>query len=280
MKKIISSFLLLLFLILSIYFTDKYFVSLRNNDPIMKEILESNKKYKIDSIDAIIDDNTIISGKKGREVDVNKSYSKMKKYGVYNETYTILSDVSPTISIDDNYDKYIIGGNKNNKYVSFVFILKDNINIDKLLKILDKSGITVTFFIDGKLLENNITKIKSISKKHEIEILSYNDEYDESLFNTSISYLNNILNKNYNYCYSEIDNRKLLDICSKNKIHTIKPSLLIKKNLYNEIRNNLSNSIIISIDNNSNNIKDLYTSIDYIKRKGYKIVSVNHLIKE
>ena len=116
-------------------------------------------------------------------------------------------------------------------------------------------------------------------KKHELEILSYYNSYDRSLFETSISYLENVTGKGVKYCYSE-NNNEILNLCSKLKLHTIMPSLIIKNNLYKEVKSNLDNSIMISIDVNNYNIKELSTTIDYIKSKGYKILLLRDLLSE
>ena len=47
-----------------------------------------------------------------------------------------------------------------------------------------------------------------------------------------------------------------------------------------EVKSNLDNSIIISIDVNNYNIKELSTTIDYIKSKGYKILLLRDLLSE
>ena len=47
-----------------------------------------------------------------KEVDVNKSYEKMKRLGEYNNNLLVFINDLPDISLKDNYDKYIISGNK------------------------------------------------------------------------------------------------------------------------------------------------------------------------
>ena len=69
-------------------------------------------------------------------------------------------------------------------------------------------------------------------------------------------------------------------MCNKLKLHTIKPSLVIKNNLYKNIKQNLSNGEIFTIEDNSYNEKELSTTIDYIIQKGYKIVTLENLLKE
>ena len=115
----------------------------------MKEIINNKSKFEIKSVNAIIKNNTIIPGKKGKEVDLEKTYTKMKQYGTYNESLTVFKETKPTVSIEDNYDKYITSGNKENKNISFIFKVEKDTNINKLLIILNYHNIQVTFFIDG-----------------------------------------------------------------------------------------------------------------------------------
>lgn len=276
MKKIIYKLIILLFLVFSFYYTNKAIDFLKEKDPIMKEIRKTDNKYKIDSVDALIVDNGIIPGIVGKEIDYKKSYSKMKQYGAYNETLTVLKDVKPVISIDDNYDKYIISGNRKKRSIALVFKVYKDTDVNSVLKILDKNKVNANFFVDGTFIENNILTLKSM-KNHELNILSYNNSYDESLFETSLSYLENIIEKDVKYCLGEKD---VLKLCSKLKLHTIKPGLVIHNNLYREVKNNIDNSMIISIDINNYNLKELSSTIDYIKGKGYKIVLLRDLLSE
>lgn len=276
MNKIFYRLLIILLIVFSFYYTNKIIDFLREEDPIMKDIKKTSNKYRINSINALIVDDSIIPGKVGKDIDYKKSYSNMKRYGAYNEMLTVFKEIKPVISIDDNYDKYIISGNREKRSVALVFKVYKDTNVDKVLKILGDEK--ANFFIDGTYLENNVLKLKNM-KNHELEILSYDNSYDKCLFETSISYLENITEKDVKFCYSE-NNEEVLELCSKLKLHTIMPSLIIKNNLYTEVKNNLNNSIIISIDVNNYNIRELSSTIDYIKGKGYKIQLLKDLLKE
>ena len=71
----------------------------------MLKIEKNTDKFTVKAIDATIKDNTIIPGLKGKTVDTELSYKKMKKYGAYNESLTTIKEVNPTISVKDNYNK-------------------------------------------------------------------------------------------------------------------------------------------------------------------------------
>ncbi len=264
---------------ISFYYANKSVNILKNADPIMKEIKSTEVKYKIEPINAQVIGKNIISGKNGKTIDYEESYTKMKRYGTYNESLTTLKELTPVISITNNYDKYIVSGNKNNRNIALVFPVKENIDITRILKILDRKNVSATFFVDGTYLEKNILTIKNI-KNHEVEILSYDNEFDETYIKTSLSYLNTLTRKQPKYCYTKDDNKDLLDICKNLKLHTIKPTLVLEKNIYSEVKNNLSNSIIVSLEPNKYVEKELEITIDYLKRKGYNIITLDSVIKE
>lgn len=277
MKKIRKYSIIVLLTIFSFYYINHRMIMIRNNDPIMKQI-KLNKSYEKDSINATIIGKNIITGENGRVIDYNKSYNNMKKYGAYNETLIETKEVSPTISITNNYNKYIIKGNPNKRKISLIFTIRDK--NPSILKIINSKNISVTIFIDGTFLENNISFIKKEKTHHEFELLSYDNKYNEKYFKTSLYYLETITNKKSKYCYSEIDNEEILSLCNKLKLHTVKPSNVIKNNLYKNIKQNLSNGEIFTIEDNSYNEKELTTTIDYIIQKGYKIVTLENLLKE
>ena len=268
---------LFIFLLISMYYTNASINVLKNVDPIMQKIKKTSKKYTINPVDAIINNNEITSGSYGKEIDYKESYSKMKRYGKYNESLTVLKETRPTISIEKTYDKYLVKGNQNNRNISLVFKITKEDNIDKLLKLLEEKDVQVTFFIDGTLFEKNINLITKLSN-HEVEILSYKNRHDEELLKTTIDYLETITNRKANYCYTEIDDDNLLNICRKNKLHTIKPTIIVEKDMLKNIKNNVEKGIVITI--NSYNDKELITSINYLKSKGYNLVTLKDLFNE
>lgn len=276
---VIKRTILILFFIFSFYYTNKVVDFLKENDPIMKSIKNDTDRYMIDPVDALIDGNSISSGRNGKTIDYDSSYNKMKKYGAYNESLIVIKDVIPTISINDNYDRYVVGGNKSKRKIALVFKVFSDDNPLEIVDVLNKKNVVGTFFIDGTYLEKKVLDIKKI-KKNQLEILSYNLDYNESLFKTSISYLNSLTSKKAKFCYTEYDNRDLLDLCKKLKMHTIKPYKVLDKNVYKEIKQSLSNSIIFSFEINNNVLNDLAVSIDYIKSRGYEIVSLSELLLE
>ena len=78
MKNIIKFLGLLSLICFSFFYTDKVMNVALEQDKIMISINNTKDDYKIDAIDAIIDNDTIIPGIYGKEVDIDKSYNNMK----------------------------------------------------------------------------------------------------------------------------------------------------------------------------------------------------------
>ena len=277
MKKYLNRILLVLLSVFSFFYINQFINDLQEKDPIMQAIKNTEKKYIQDPKNAVIEGNNMISGKKGKEIDYKKSYHKMKKYGRYNESLMVLKEINPIISIDNNYDKYIIRGNKSNKAISLVFKVTDN-SPNIIISILNNNKIKGTFFVDGTFIEKNVNLLKTGNQV--FELLSYQNQYQESLFQSSISYLESLTNHKSNFCYTEEDNRELLTLCKKLKLHTIKPTIIIQKEVYRNVKEYLDNAIIISLDINPLVEKELSKTIQYIKEKGYQIVPLENLISE
>lgn len=272
--KIIKYLLITLFFIFSIYYTEKSMDILKLNDPIMKEIKNNLNKYKIEPVNAIIKNNTIIPGKKGKEIDVKETYSNMRKYGSYNETLIKTKETLPVISITNNLDKYIKIDKNYNKQISLIFIINKETNLYKIINILNKYKVNKTFYIEENLLE----KYTDIIKNNKLEIGIFNP--NKKLFTTTKSYIETLINKEINYCYTEKEDNELLNICKNNNMYTFIPSIIIKNDLYKNIKLNIDKSKIISIYPNKYIEKELITTIEYLNKKGYEFLELNKLLNE
>ena len=278
-KKITRIILVISLVIFSFYYTNKSIELVRRVDPIMQEINSTKDKYRVESINAKIVNNKMIPGINGILVDEEKSYLSMKQYGAYNEILMTFKEIKPTISIDDNYDKFIVKGNDLKKDVALVFKINNIGNIDNIINILREKNVSSTLFIDGLLLENNLSKFKNL-KDFELELLSYDNKYNEMYFSESLNYLSSITNRSLKYCYADYDNKEVIDLCSKLKLHTIIPTIKIGNYPYQEIKKSLENGAIIYLPNNTTTEIELSTFIDYIKQRGYNILTLEELLSE
>lgn len=279
LKKFFSAIGVISFVCFSFYYTDLATHLIKNNDPIMKDIIEVSKEFEVSAIDATLVNNNIIPGISGSKVNIDKSYYSMKKYGSFNEDLIVFEEVIPTVSASNTFDKYVSNGNKTKKDVCLVIVVEENAYLENIIDILDSKGVRATFFIDSKIINNSLDIIKLVNNsKHQVEVKldSYNKEeilkYN-TIFKTSID-------KKMNFCYTEEENNVVLNNCNVSKLHTILPSLITSNFPYSDVKNNLENGLIINLDNNQHTLRELKYIINYITQKGFDLVTLNELMDE
>ena len=76
---------------LSLIYLNKTTNILKDKDPIMQNIVHNANNYKIESVNAKINEDTIIPGTNGCVIDINKSYAKMKKINEYLNIFEIFA---------------------------------------------------------------------------------------------------------------------------------------------------------------------------------------------
>lgn len=267
-------------LLVSFMYTEKTVSVIKENDDVMVEIRNVADSYYVSPIEAIINNDEITPGLSGKEVNINKSYNKMKKLGSFNENLLIFDDIKPKQRLQKNLDKYVVSGNKNKNMVSLIFLVYDNSDIDSVINILEKRNTKAAFFIDGNWLEKNNNKLQTISKTYEIGNISYNGDYTDASFPWIDIVIKNVINQGYSYCLLEEKNKEYLDVCALNTNMTIKPNIYIESNGLYKVKNDLVGGSLIAIEINNNTILELNNIISYIESKGYKIESLKEHLKE
>lgn len=277
MKNIIQVLGIVLLFLMSIFYTEEAVVVVRQLDDMMIEINKIKDKYKIEPIDAIITNDSIIPGLEGREVDENKSYLNMKRIGEFNENLLEYKIIKPKISLQNNFQKYIISGNLKKNTVSFLFIVDLEDDVYSIEEILKEKNIKASFFVNEDWIDKNNVALNKLSNEHILGVNVKNKEKNFTWINTVIKELTNQKN---NYCYLEEKNKDSLNLCSKYKNYTIIPNIVVKNNPLKEVKENLVNGAIISFKINDVLIDELSTIINYISAKGYNIVSLEEHLNE
>lgn len=254
---------------------------LESNDPIMKEIKDKGSGKEEEAINAKVEGDYLIPGYNGLVIDLEESFTKMKGYGSYNDALLVFEEVEPTISIDDYYDKYISSGNGISTNIALVFAVDDSSYTNDLLNILKDMGVVGTFFIDGKFIDNNTSFVTdAVVNGNEVEVLSYDKAYDELLFKASIDKIKTLTSTTTKYCYATYDNEEVLNLCSKLSMHTIIPTLRLDSNIYSSAKGNLRSGSIISVKLTESNVSELKVLINYIKQRGFTLVTLDTLLNE
>ena len=265
MKKYFEYVGLFAITLFSFYYTDKVSTIIKNNDPIMSRIDNIKDTLTVSKIDPIIYDDEYITGINGCVVNREESYKKMKNNGEYNQDLIVMKEDT----IDDDYNKYVIGGPKQNRKVSIILTNYDS-RINNFIK---ESNIDINYFIEGANIKKDIGKLIELQGK----IYNYgrNKKYTEKYILYDNSLIKSNFNNESNYCLVSEKDNNILEICSKYKMKTIKTNE-IKENVLNYIKENLGNGEIFLI--NSDNYEEIKYSINYILSKGYKIVFLDELL--
>lgn len=264
MKKLRTFFSLLFLICFSFFYTDKVISVINKNDPLMKKIVDVKSEYKILPVNAILEDNTIIPGLIGKEIDIDRSYENMKYGGVFREDALIYKTLYPINSLKDNIDKYIIKGNNVEKKVAIIYIFNNNyINEIKLVD-------NITLFINHKDLT-----IFNINYLNDKEIYTYgnNGLYSNEQLSSDNTLISRLSNNKSIYCLTKEKNDKTLEICRDNGMYTIIPNII---GGYYNIKENISNGSIILLDN----LNDIDVLIKYINSRGFNIVGLQELLDE
>ena len=276
MKKLFRILVIGILTAFSFYYTNKMIELTRSKDPIMMEIVSKANLYNAEPVNAEISGDFIIPGLSGLEVDVQKSYEKMKQLGKFNKNLLVFNLVRPKSSYKTNYDKYIISGNNKKANIAIVFSVTTSNYLSELLSILERNNLKLTFFVDGKWLVDNPEDAKLIIN-HDIENFGYLGNVTASDIKKTNNLIENLNNKKSNYCLDNGNNT--IVTCSKESMYTIK-GINTGYSVFKDIKDNLTNGVIYHLKINEYTINELEITLRFIKQKGYEIKTINDLLKE
>lgn len=279
MKKAFQMIGLISLTCFSFFVTEQTATVVSDMDEIMIEIKAKKDEYKTQSIDAVIEENTIIPGICKREVNINKSYKQMKNNGYFSDKLFVFDYTKPKISLSDNIDKYIIKGNPNKRMVSLIFKIEKDEDIKDLLNIINNYNVKASFFVNYNWFTNNNELISKMIKEGHL-IFSLVNNYSSSDFEWMDMVLKKINKENTGFCYNVNNNQDNLKECILKNNYTIKPVEISEKTPLVDIKEKLESGSLLSLKVNSQVKKELSTIIIHIKSKGYKLVNLEENILE
>ena len=255
MKKVIQFIFLGLFILFSFYYTNKVALIVKNNNPMIKKINKVKNSYAVKSVNAIIQNDTIIPGVNGLTVNVDKSFDNMNNLGVFNEEYLVYDEKKPKINLEDNKDKIIVKGNTLKQAVSLIVENKEIFNY------LVKNNIKVnTYFEIDTSVKENVTYLNNSNNKKTFSNIE--SILNRKKINTNIC----IINDNYN-------------ICKENQKYLVLPSKILNNSNILDIKKNIESGDIIRIKKNAN-LSDVKILIKTIYNNNLDIITIDKLIKE
>ncbi|GAB3067042.1 polysaccharide deacetylase family protein [Virgibacillus ainsalahensis] len=149
----------------------------KSEDLLYKEIQDKSSKYSKPPQNAYIDEVWHKTpGRNGIEVNVDKSYDKMKDKNLFDETLLEFEQTSPEISLDDLSPSPIYRGHPEKEMVAFLINVSWGAeHIPDILTILKENKVKATFFIEGKWAKENAEFVKMINEQgHVIGNHAYN----------------------------------------------------------------------------------------------------------
>lgn len=264
MKKIIEVLSILGLVCFSFFYTDKVINMINKRDPIMEKIVSIKSYYDVLPVNAIIEDDTIVPGIMGREINIDKSYNNMKLSGVFREDALVFNNLYPSSSIKNNTDKYIVKGSGSKKQVAVIYVLSSGYT-DKIKVLSD-----ITLFINHKdLIIENVNLLRNM----EIYTYGNNGVYTEEILTSDNALINRLSNNKSSYCLVKEKNDDILKLCGNKNMYTVLPNII---GGYYDVKNKLSNGSIILLDS----LNDYDIIAKYIRGKGYDIVSLSKLLSE
>ena len=257
MKRFFEFLGIIVIVLFSFYYTEEVALIVQSKNSLLQEIKNSTVEQAIIPVNAIIQDDTIIPGINGQEVNVKDSYAKMKPFGVFNYYYLMFTPTRPQISLSDNKDKIIVGGNKNKRAVSL--IIDNNEVVEKYLQSLN---IKTTLLVDLDTYKDKTEEV-------------INGEDDKIKFNDLESILNS-KGKNKHICLINDLNK---EICLKNGNYLVKETLSLNSSNLVSIKSKVESGSIILIKDNAK-IEDINLLIKQVKYQDLNIIPLSELISE
>lgn len=139
-------------------------------DSLYKEIEQKSKDYYEAPVDAYIDRVwKKTPGRNGLEVNIEKSYEKMKEKGEFDEALLVYNQIPPKVKLNDLEPSPIYRGNPEKQMVSFLINVSwGTEHIPTILKTLNENKVKATFFIEGKWARDNSELVKMIDEQGHI----------------------------------------------------------------------------------------------------------------
>ncbi len=271
MRKIFEYIGLITLMCFSFFVTEKTSMIAKNVDELMIKIKENYKNYEVESENATIYKNKIIPGKCSKKVNINKTYSEMKKLGLYDEKLYQYEYAHPDISLSNNYDKLIISGNAQNNNI-YIFIELDNYN-KEFINNFDFQN--YNFIVSSVFYQENIPLMKSLIENNNSIILG------DSSFKNYKKIANDYFDRTSKkiYCYN-INSDDYINICASNESSSIGDLESISDNYLLYTKKELTRGKFFKFSLSDELINNIQLVESYIESKGFMRASVDSSLQE
>ncbi|WP_284139998.1 MULTISPECIES: polysaccharide deacetylase family protein [unclassified Virgibacillus] len=268
--------------------------------PLYKEIQAKAETYNKAPQDAYIDKVwKKTPGRNGLQVNISKSYQNMKKKGMFSEKLLVYDQLSPKVSLQDLPAAPIYRGHPEKKMVAFLINVSWGTEyVPGILSQLKKNNVKATFFIEGKWAKENADFVKMIDDEgHLIGNHAYNHPDMARISNQAIleqinqtnEILEAIIGKTPKWFAppSGSFSDSVVEVAHNLKMETIlwtvdtidwkNPSVSV---MMNRVMDKVHPGAMILMHPTASVEKGIDQMIQEIKKKGYKISTVDKLLSE
>lgn len=278
-----------------------YFITAaKQQDTLLNEITDKSTEFEEKPQDAYIDRVwKKTPGRNGRKVNIEKSYENMKIKNRFDKSLLVFEEISPSISLSDLPASPIYRGHPEKEMVALLINVSwGTEHIPSILSTLKKQDVKATFFIEGKWAKENKNIVNMIHEQnHLIGSHAYNhpnmahiskQEITEQLVKT-----NEIIEAIIGYRPkwfappSGSYNQQVVQIAHELDMETIlwtvdtidwkNPSLSV---MINRVMTNIHPGATILMHPTDVVVQGIDQLIDEIKRKNYKLGTIEQLLSE
>lgn len=282
------------------YLTVNETVAVNKDDSLYQKIESEKSNYEWEAEDAKIDSVwKKTPGIVGRKVDVEASYKKMKKEGIYNPKLFVFKLVRPKVSLEDLPASPIYRGHPEKQMVSLLINVSWGEGyIPDMVEILNKHQVKATFFIDGAFA-NDFTHLVQMIEEEGHTLGSHGYQHKDMAQMSKQQARNNLEQANdllFALTKEEIKyfappsgsfNTGTVEVADEMGMETIlwtvdtidwkKPT---KDVLISRVLNKIHNGATILMHPTQVTVDSLPELIEKIKEKEYKISSLPKLLSE
>lgn len=272
----------------------------REEDALYKEIQEKAASFREAPQDAYIDRVwKKTPGRNGIEVDIEKSYEKMKKNKVFDDRLLVYKEIPPAVSIQDLPPAPIYRGHPDKDMVAFLINVSWGTEyIPDILNILKEHKVKASFFIEGKWAQEHPDLVKMIAEQgHVIGNHAYNhpdmarisrDEIERQIEQTN-KIIEAIIDEKPKWFAppSGSFTDEVVQVAHEHQMETIlwtvdtidwkNPSVSV---MMNRIMTNIHPGATILMHPTAPVVQGLSLMINEIKHRGYRIDTIETLLSE
>lgn len=265
MKKFFEYVGLTVLFLFSYYYTGRIAEVMSDKDTIMVNLEEKDSALNKECIEGYMNSEGVVLGINGLEIDKDKSYQNMKGIG-YDESLIEYNEISCVVNKNNSLNKFIIKGNPSKSSISLIVDVKLFEYIEYFKNIAKEKNIKISYLVDDNVLNQNKNELLEL----------YEDNNDILYKGNNIKEFKKIFNNTY-CVYSESIN--MLDICSSEKINTIKPEKYYSKDLLLNLKKSVEKGDLIVIEENKRNMVEFSSVINYINSKGINIINISEHLR-